>query len=151
MELADLIALARLPLNRRRLVEAVHLADAVDGRLATALESLGSPESSVMLRQHAAAALDMAQRAGITPVAWDAADYPSALRTIPDPPLVLWSLARRSLSLAAFEAADRYTVNVLSSTQIDIARRFSRPRAVVVVARRQRVAPRRTACGIVYP
>jgi flavin reductase (DIM6/NTAB) family NADH-FMN oxidoreductase RutF len=46
-----------------------------------------------------------------------------------DPPLVLWSLARRSLSLAAFEAAERYTVNVLSSTQIDIARRFSRPHA----------------------
>jgi DNA processing protein len=90
MELADLVALARLPLNRRRLAEAVHLADAVDGRLATALESLGSPESSVILRQHAAAALDVAQRTGITPVAWDAADYPPALRTIPDPPLVLW-------------------------------------------------------------
>jgi DNA processing protein len=90
MELADLVALARLPLNRRRLAEAVHLADAVDGRLATALESLVSPESSVILRQHAAAALAVAQRTGITPVAWDAADYPPALRTIPDPPLVLW-------------------------------------------------------------
>ncbi|MEO8755099.1 MAG: flavin reductase family protein [Casimicrobiaceae bacterium] len=44
-----------------------------------------------------------------------------------DPPLVLWSLARRSLSLAAFETAERYTVNVLSSAQTDLARRFSRP------------------------
>ncbi len=44
-----------------------------------------------------------------------------------DPPLVLWSLARRSLSLASFEAAERYTVNVLSSAQTDLARRFSRP------------------------
>jgi flavin reductase (DIM6/NTAB) family NADH-FMN oxidoreductase RutF len=44
-----------------------------------------------------------------------------------DPPLVLWSLARRSLSLAAFETAQRYTVNVLSSAQTDLARRFSRP------------------------
>ena len=44
-----------------------------------------------------------------------------------DPPLVLWSLATRSASLAAFEAADRYSVNVLSTTQLDLARRFSRP------------------------
>jgi flavin reductase (DIM6/NTAB) family NADH-FMN oxidoreductase RutF len=44
-----------------------------------------------------------------------------------DPPLVLWSLARRSTSLPAFETAERYTVNVLSTTQIDLARRFSRP------------------------
>ena len=36
-----------------------------------------------------------------------------------DPPLVLWSLSRRSLSLAAFEAAERYSVNVLSADQTD--------------------------------
>jgi flavin reductase (DIM6/NTAB) family NADH-FMN oxidoreductase RutF len=46
-----------------------------------------------------------------------------------DPPLVLWSLAWRSASLAAFETADRYAVNVLSSGQSDLARRFSRPHA----------------------
>ena len=46
-----------------------------------------------------------------------------------DPPLVLWSLSRRSLSLPAFEAAERYAVNVLSETQVDLARRFSRPHA----------------------
>lgn len=46
-----------------------------------------------------------------------------------DPPLVLWSLARRSASLAAFEGAERYSVNVLSATQTDLARRFSRPHA----------------------
>jgi flavin reductase (DIM6/NTAB) family NADH-FMN oxidoreductase RutF len=44
-----------------------------------------------------------------------------------DPPLVLWSLSRRSLSLPAFEGAERYTVNVLSSLQSDLAGRFSRP------------------------
>jgi flavin reductase (DIM6/NTAB) family NADH-FMN oxidoreductase RutF len=44
-----------------------------------------------------------------------------------DPPLVLWSLSRRSLSLPAFEAAARYSVNVLSSEQTELARRFSRP------------------------
>jgi len=46
-----------------------------------------------------------------------------------DPPLVLWNLAARSTSLAAFEAAPRYSVNVLSSAQIELARRFSRPHA----------------------
>lgn len=46
-----------------------------------------------------------------------------------DPPLVLWSLSRRSLSLPAFEAAERYSVNVLSSEQVELARRFSRPHA----------------------
>jgi flavin reductase (DIM6/NTAB) family NADH-FMN oxidoreductase RutF len=46
-----------------------------------------------------------------------------------DPPLILWSLSHRSASLAAFEAADRYAVNVLSSAQVELARRFSRPHA----------------------
>jgi flavin reductase (DIM6/NTAB) family NADH-FMN oxidoreductase RutF len=46
-----------------------------------------------------------------------------------DPPLILWTIARRSGSLAAFETAERYAVNVLSSEQADLARRFSRPHA----------------------
>ena len=45
------------------------------------------------------------------------------------PPLVLWSLARRSASLPAFEASQRYAINVLSAQQVDLARRFSRPHA----------------------
>ncbi len=45
------------------------------------------------------------------------------------PPLVLWSLASRSASLPAFEAAERYAVNVLASSQTELARRFSRPHA----------------------
>ena len=43
------------------------------------------------------------------------------------PPLVLWTLSHRSTSLAAFEAAERYAVNVLSASQVEFARRFSRP------------------------
>jgi flavin reductase (DIM6/NTAB) family NADH-FMN oxidoreductase RutF len=46
-----------------------------------------------------------------------------------DPPLILWTIARRSGSLTAFETAERYAVNVLSSDQADLARRFSRPHA----------------------
>jgi flavin reductase (DIM6/NTAB) family NADH-FMN oxidoreductase RutF len=45
------------------------------------------------------------------------------------PPLVVWNLAARSTSLPAFEAAQRYSVNVLSATQTELARRFSRPHA----------------------
>jgi flavin reductase (DIM6/NTAB) family NADH-FMN oxidoreductase RutF len=46
-----------------------------------------------------------------------------------EPPLILWSLSRRSVSLPAFEAAERYVVNVLSADQVEVARRFSRPHA----------------------
>jgi flavin reductase (DIM6/NTAB) family NADH-FMN oxidoreductase RutF len=46
-----------------------------------------------------------------------------------DPPLVIWSLARRSRSLGVFEGAERYAVNVLAREQVELARRFSRPHA----------------------
>lgn len=45
------------------------------------------------------------------------------------PPLVLWTLGSRSASLPVFEAAERYSVNVLAAAQTDLARRFSRPHA----------------------
>ncbi len=44
-----------------------------------------------------------------------------------EPPLVIWSLARRSRSMQVFEAAIQYAVNVLAHDQIDLAQRFSRP------------------------
>jgi 3-hydroxy-9,10-secoandrosta-1,3,5(10)-triene-9,17-dione monooxygenase reductase component len=44
-----------------------------------------------------------------------------------EPPLVIWSLARRSRSLAIFEGAVHYAINVLAHDQIELARRFSRP------------------------
>ena len=44
-----------------------------------------------------------------------------------DPPLLLWSLSRSSFCLPAFEAAARYSINVLSAGQTELARRFSRP------------------------
>ena len=42
-----------------------------------------------------------------------------------DPPLVLWSLARASGSLAVFRENTHYAVNVLASDQIALSRRFS--------------------------
>lgn len=46
-----------------------------------------------------------------------------------EPPLVLWSLRRVSPSLAAFEAASHFAVNVLAETQVDLSRRFALPQA----------------------
>ncbi len=46
-----------------------------------------------------------------------------------DPPLVVWSLNRRATSLAAFEGAEQYAINVLAHDQSELARRFSRPHA----------------------
>jgi len=45
------------------------------------------------------------------------------------PPLILWSLACEADCLAAFEATERYTVNVLAAEQVALAHRFSRPHA----------------------
>lgn len=42
-----------------------------------------------------------------------------------DPPLVLWSLRQASGSLAAFQAAAHFAVNVLAETQVDLSRRFA--------------------------
>ena len=44
-----------------------------------------------------------------------------------NPPLVLWAAAKSSSSLAAFEAAPRFAVNVLASDQHHLSRQFSTP------------------------
>lgn len=44
-----------------------------------------------------------------------------------EPPLVLWSLRRASPSLAAFEAAAHFCINVLAESQVDLSRRFAAP------------------------
>lgn len=44
-----------------------------------------------------------------------------------EPPLVLWSLRRSSGSLAAFEGAAHFAINVLAEAQADLSRRFASP------------------------
>lgn len=44
-----------------------------------------------------------------------------------EPPLVLWSLRLASPSLAAFDAAEHFAINVLSEGQVDLSRRFALP------------------------
>jgi flavin reductase (DIM6/NTAB) family NADH-FMN oxidoreductase RutF len=43
-----------------------------------------------------------------------------------DPPLVLWSLSKRSGSLDAFRSAPHFAVNVLAASQQDLCDRFAR-------------------------
>ncbi|MBK5540535.1 flavin reductase [Pseudomonas sp. TH05] len=45
-----------------------------------------------------------------------------------DPPLVLWSIDKRSSSHEVFEAASHFAVNVLAADQIDTSNNFARPR-----------------------
>src|SRR3954447_7748111 len=42
-----------------------------------------------------------------------------------NPPIVLWAAAKSSPSMAAFEASDRFAVNVLSSDQHHLSRQFA--------------------------
>ncbi len=42
-----------------------------------------------------------------------------------EPPLVLWSLRAESPSLATFEAASHFAVNVLAEGQVELSRRFA--------------------------
>lgn len=44
-----------------------------------------------------------------------------------DPPMVLWSLARRSLNLRIFLDAGHFAVNVLAADQRDLSDRFAKP------------------------
>ncbi len=46
-----------------------------------------------------------------------------------DPPLIVWSLAHDSNTLATFENAERYAISVLAENQVDLALRFSQPHA----------------------
>jgi 4-hydroxyphenylacetate 3-hydroxylase, reductase component len=45
-----------------------------------------------------------------------------------EPPLVLWSIDKRSGSYEVFEQASHFAVNVLAADQIDLSNRFARPR-----------------------
>lgn len=46
-----------------------------------------------------------------------------------DPPLILWSIDKRSNSHAVFEAASHFTVNVLAADQIELSNHFARAQA----------------------
>lgn len=43
-----------------------------------------------------------------------------------DPPLILWSIDKKSSSFPVFEQASHFAVNILSGSQIDLSNKFSR-------------------------
>lgn len=45
-----------------------------------------------------------------------------------DPPLVLWSIDKRSSSHEVFEEASHFAVNILAADQIDLSNNFARPK-----------------------
>jgi DNA processing protein len=90
----DLVALSFVPASRHQLAAAVACADAVDGRLETALELLGHPDAAVDLKRRARAALDTGCQLGLTYVALDEPGYPTLLSSIGDPPIGLWVRGR---------------------------------------------------------
>ncbi|WP_262272167.1 flavin reductase family protein [Microvirga yunnanensis] len=57
------------------------------------------------------------QRAGVTVNSFSSVSL--------DPPLVLWSISRKSRSFPVFQASDTFAVNILASDQIDVSRHFS--------------------------
>ncbi|MEH6548858.1 MAG: flavin reductase [Pseudomonadales bacterium] len=61
-----------------------------------------------------------------TPVGVTANSFNSASL---DPPLVLWSLGRRSGTLSAFTQAEYFAVHILSADQIELSNRFAAPRS----------------------
>lgn len=42
-----------------------------------------------------------------------------------EPPLILWSLAKKASSLPHYRAAERYVIHVLGAKQLDMAKRFA--------------------------
>ena len=46
-----------------------------------------------------------------------------------DPPLVLWSIGRKSASVASFLESGHFAINVLRASQTDISHRFATPSA----------------------
>ncbi|MFC0225518.1 p-hydroxyphenylacetate 3-hydroxylase reductase component [Serratia aquatilis] len=44
-----------------------------------------------------------------------------------DPPLVLWSIDKRSGSYPVFEQADHFAINILAADQVELSNRFARP------------------------
>src|SRR5690606_4337648 len=44
-----------------------------------------------------------------------------------DPPLILWSLDKRSSAWNVFQQAEHFAVNILASNQIELSNHFARP------------------------
>jgi DNA processing protein len=79
------------------------------------------------IRARAERALERARCSALAPVCWDAASYPLALRTIVDPPPVLWvrgslaALNAPSVAIVGARAASPYGLSVADRLASDLA------------------------------
>lgn len=156
MDLREIVALSLLPLSsgtgrpsigpslRARLANAIGGLDPADSPPAGTLLRFfasGSADSGaarvrvVELQAAAERALHSASAAGITPIGLDTDEYPERLKTIPDPPLVLWSRSETSsfacpaVAIVGSRAASPYALAMAEHLGAELA-----ARGVVVVS-----------------
>jgi DNA processing protein len=85
------------------------------------------PDKAAVLRSEAAAAIERAAAASLTPIAWSDPAYPTALTTIADPPPVLWirghagALSAPSVAIVGSRAASPYGLSVATQLAGDLA------------------------------
>lgn len=118
----DLVALSFLTVSRFRLATALQQAEALDGRLESALAALG-PEGDLdagALRRAAETALADARRLGIRDIGWGTDNYPALLGAIPDPPVVLWT--RGAIPCTGLPAVAIIGSRAASPAALEIAR-----------------------------
>jgi DNA processing protein len=129
-DLLDFVALSLLPpwygLHAAERLRGGNPAGAVLEDLA-AHAARDEPEKASTLRSAAAAAIDRAAAAAMTPIAWSNPAYPAALTTIADPPPVLWirgradALSAPSVAMVGSRAASQYALSVAAQLAGDLA------------------------------
>lgn len=91
--------------------------------------ALDTPAAAAAAMAQAAKLLDAARAAGIVPLRWDDECYPPLLRTIADPPPVLWvrgsvaALTRPAVAIVGSRAATPYAVEVAARLGGELADR----------------------------
>jgi DNA processing protein len=138
MDLQSTVALSILPgISRIRAAAIFKDLRESSGRRGLALEEVieacapGADAASVAAagRAEAAALLAAAVTAGIVAVRWDDDHYPPLLRTIPDPPPVLWVrgradvLTRPAVAIVGSRAATPYALEVAGRLAAELADR----------------------------
>ena len=127
---ADFIALSLLPTwCWLRAAEELRAGAGPSAALEHVLEQhfADKPDTGAELRRRTKDALDRAQSNRLAPVCWPAASYPVALRTIFDPPPVLWTRGASSalnapaVAIVGARAASAYGLAVAARLAADLA------------------------------
>jgi DNA processing protein len=127
---ADFIALSLLPTwCWLRAAEELRAGAGPSAALEHVLEQhfADKPDTRAELRRRTKDALDRAQSNRLAPVCWPAASYPVALRTIFDPPPVLWTRGASSalnapaVAIVGARAASAYGLAVAARLAADLA------------------------------